>query len=120
MLEAAQAASARSALLERLRRLVCAFLQPYAVRVYLFGSYARGDQRPTSDVDIALEPLDALPTGLVSRLREAVEESDIPYEVEIVDLSEADDRFRARVLSEGILWNAIENDSPSPDKRSTR
>lgn len=104
--------------LDRLRRLVSAFLRPNRVRVYLFGSYARGDQRPTSDVDIALEPLDALPTGLVSRLREAIEESDIPYEVEIVDLSEVDDRFRARVLSEGILWNAIENDSPSPDEPS--
>ncbi|MCS6848592.1 MAG: nucleotidyltransferase domain-containing protein [Anaerolineae bacterium] len=120
MSKEAKVAGGRTEHLERLRRLVCAFLQPYQVHVYLFGSYARGDQRLTSDVDIAIEPCEALPTGLVSRLREAVEESDIPYEVEIVDLAQADERFRTRVLREGILWNAIENESPSLDKRSTR
>jgi len=115
---AGREASKPSEHLERLRRLVCAFLSPYRVSVYLFGSYARGEQWRSSDVDIAIEPHQALPVGVMSRLREAVEESDIPYAVDIVDLAQADERFRDRVLREGILWNAIENDSPLPDRPS--
>lgn len=99
--------------LARLRHLVREFLRPWRVSVYLFGSYARGEQWPSSDVDIAIEPHEPLPADTISRLRERVEESDIPYRVDIVDLSETDALFRARVLSEGILWNAVENDSPS-------
>lgn len=103
--------------LARLRHLVREFLRPWRVSVYLFGSYARGEQWPSSDVDIAIEPHEPLPADTISRLREKIEESDIPYQVDIVDLSEADALFRARVLSEGILWNAAGNDSSSPAGR---
>lgn len=116
---AAQQDAGRSAEhLERLRRLVCAFLSPYRVSVYLFGSYARGRQHRSSDVDIAIEPHQVLPAGVISRLREAVEESDVPYAVDIVDLAQVDGSFRDRVLREGILWNATGNDSPLPDRHS--
>lgn len=42
-------------LLEDIASAVCATLQDYGVReAYLFGSFARGDQMPTSDVDLRL------------------------------------------------------------------
>ena len=73
--------------------------------IYLFGSWARGDAMRTSDIDIAIEPRADLPRGALARLRECLEESHIPYHVDVVDLRKADPEFRRRVLTEGIPWN---------------
>ncbi|CCQ93685.1 conserved hypothetical protein [[Clostridium] ultunense Esp] len=37
-------------------------------------------------------------------LRERIEESPIPYRVDLVDLSKAEDSFREKVMKEGISW----------------
>lgn len=92
--------------LQAVRALVMDELRDLKVRTYLFGSWARGTPKRTSDVDIAVEPLEALPPGALARLRERLEESTIPYRVEVVDLSSADDGFRQRIKEEGILWSA--------------
>ena len=55
-----------------------------------------------------------LPAGLPSCLREKLEESRVPYEVDLVDLSQTEPAFRARVLTEGTLWSAPENAEPAP------
>lgn len=39
-------------LLDELREKVVPILRPYASRIELFGSFARGEQRPDSDVDL--------------------------------------------------------------------
>jgi predicted nucleotidyltransferase len=74
--------------------------------VYLFGSWARGAQRPTSDIDVAIESAEPLPRALLASLREALEESTIPNRVDVVDLAETDAAFRDRVRREGIRWIA--------------
>jgi len=87
-----------------IRRIVLEGLAGRKVRVYLFGSWARGVATRTSDVDVAVLPLEPLPAGLLSAVREALEESAVPYTVDLVDLSQTDPAFRARVLEEGVLW----------------
>ena len=81
------------------------FLGPQRPRLFLFGSRARGDARRTSDIDVAVLPEAPLIPGTLARLREALEESDIPYRVEITDLSTVSEAFRRKVLAEGIPWN---------------
>ena len=92
------------AVLERVRELVVSSLERYDVRVYLFGSHATGGVHDASDVDVAVDVLEPLPPGVLARLREALEESTIPYRVEVVDLRDAGAEFRERVLREGIEW----------------
>jgi len=92
------------ALLDRVKRIVRRVLGPTPAHVYLFGSWARGAQRPTSDIDVAIESADPLPRALLASLREALEESTIPNRVDVVDLAETDAAFRDRVRREGILW----------------
>ena len=75
------------------------------VAVYLFGSWARGEATPCSDIDLAVESRTPLPSGLLARLRERLEESHVPYQVDVVDLRKADGAFRRRVLAEGIPWS---------------
>jgi predicted nucleotidyltransferase len=84
--------------------VILSALEGPAVRVYLFGSSVTGGIRRASDIDVAIEPRGALSPALLAKLREQLEESDIPYDVDIVDLSTTSAEFKARVLREGILW----------------
>lgn len=81
-------------------------LKGHRARVYLFGSHARGEASRASDVDVAVLPRKPLPVGLLSAIREELEESRIPYVVELVDLSAAEPSFRKTVQREGVLWTA--------------
>ena len=72
--------------IEELRRMVLAALGQHDAAVWLFGSCARGDARQHSDIDIAILPRDELPVGFFGQLQADIEESTIPYDVEVVDL----------------------------------
>jgi predicted nucleotidyltransferase len=105
----AQAAE-REVCLNRVRKMVLGALADVDAEVWLFGSQARGDVWKLSDIDVAIDPVAALPPGVLARLREALEESTIPVRVDVVDLSETDAEFKERVFAEGIRWNASSND----------
>jgi hypothetical protein len=96
--------------LDELRKTVVRALGSQRARVYLFGSWASGTQRRASDIDIAIEAQAKLPAEILARLREALEESHVPYRVDVVDLAEVDASFRARALREGHLWIELAND----------
>lgn len=94
----------RQRALDEVRRIVLDELQGVPTDVYLFGSRALGCAGPASDVDVGVMPRDGLPPGLLSRIRERLEQSTIPYSVDLVDLSQTEEAFRERVRREGILW----------------
>ena len=89
--------------LRQVFEIIAARLREYPVRVYLFGSRAAGAARSSSDCDIGIEPVQDLPAGLLSRLREELEESHVPCVVEVIDLSQADEEFAQKVRNEGVL-----------------
>jgi predicted nucleotidyltransferase len=90
--------------LEQVKRLILDTLGEYPARVYLFGSSVTGATRRTSDIDVAIEPLAPLPPRVLAGVREALEESTVPYEVDVVDLTVVPAVFRERVRREGVLW----------------
>lgn len=74
--------------------------------VYAFGSRARGTAHPHSDLDIVImgdEPLDLLQRAL---LREAFEESELPFRVDFVEWARTDENFRAIILHSATLLHA--------------
>jgi predicted nucleotidyltransferase len=86
------------------REIVLKHLQSFRVKVYLFGSQARGTADLYSDIDIALLPEETLPAETLAELKEKLEESNILRQVDVVDLSETDEAFCQKVMKEGILW----------------
>src|SRR5271169_3700807 len=78
----------RQRALEALRRLVLDALGEHDAAVYLFGSHARGGVRHASDIDVAILPREDLRPAFFAELSDALEESTIPYEVDLVDLRE--------------------------------
>ena len=98
-------AQQREQSLRELRQITRAVLCGAPVRVYLFGSWATGTPSQHSDIDLAIEPLAPLPPGTLALLRERLEESRIPYRVEVVDLGAVDETFREAVIRQGVLWS---------------
>lgn len=88
------------------RDIVARELKGLRVRVFLFGSRAHGRPAPSSDIDIALLAETPLPRAVLGRIREAFEESTIPFRVDVVDLAAADEAFREAVLAEAVEWTA--------------
>lgn len=76
------------------------------VKVYLFGSWARGEQKTSSDIDIAVDGLPFDKRYIIRQIRERFEESDFPYNVDVVDMNFASESLRQRILQEGILWRS--------------
>jgi predicted nucleotidyltransferase len=90
--------------LEEVRAIVQAGLRGTGASVYLFGSRARGESHRGSDIDVAVLSPRPLPVGQLAEIRDALAESTVPYAVDLVDLADTDEAFRARVLAEGIPW----------------
>lgn len=90
--------------LDAVRRIVLGGLRGLRARVFLFGSRARGDHRATSDIDVAILPLEPIPPGVLAGIRETLEESHVPFFVDLIDLSEAPSGLREQALREGIEW----------------
>lgn len=93
----------RDQLLELVKQIVLKVLANHPVDVYLFGSFARGEETLNSDIDIAIRYHQPVQPETKNQLRLALAES-IPREVEIVELVASDAALLRRVQSEGIVW----------------
>jgi predicted nucleotidyltransferase len=71
--------------------------------IYLFGSRARGEASPYSDIDIAIKGNRPLKREL-TQVRFAIEESELPYKVDLVDLAQAP-YLQTIINKEGIVWH---------------
>lgn len=73
------------------------------VRVFLFGSRARGTHAPGSDVDLAIEGVES-DSGEITQLQAFLEESMLPQKVDLVLLSQLPESIQEEVRREGKLW----------------
>jgi predicted nucleotidyltransferase len=69
-------------------------------KVYLFGSSVKGDYKKFSDIDIAIENGDK---EAITNIRYQIENLNIPYKVEIIDLSKVSKEFKKEILKTGVL-----------------
>lgn len=75
------------------------------ISIYLFGSRARGDNYESSDVDIGVSPNDKIDAVEISSWREIIENSNIPYHVEIINLNEVSNDFKEEIMKDAVVWN---------------
>lgn len=85
-----------------IREILREKLKGYKVRVYPFGSRAQCRAGKTSDLDVAILSLQSLPPGLIAKVRGLPEESNVPFEVDVVDLAQTDALFRERVRRRSV------------------
>lgn len=70
----------------------------------VFGSRARGDNLPFSDLDILIEG--EVTRGMISAIAEQLEESRIPIRVDLVLAQDLAESYRAGILRERIVLPA--------------
>ncbi len=90
--------------IQDLKSLVFETLNEENVTVILFGSRARGDFSRVSDIDIRILPGINFNWRKLVFLKERIENLNIPYTVDIVDLSRVSKVFKEKALREGIVW----------------
>ncbi len=75
--------------------IVREILKPYHQEFYVFGSRSKGTHRLLSDLDIvSRSPLTKLQ---LSQINEELEESDLPYKVDLVLWSELEESFKENI-----------------------
>lgn len=84
----------------QIQKILREFLDSKTVRVYVFGSRAGNRARPESDLDILLRGTSEIPYSTLTQLKEAFEESDIPYKIDVLDYFSVSDRFRKKIESQ--------------------
>jgi len=81
--------------------------------VRLFGSRFTGTARKYSDIDLALVAEDKLPIQILSSLKEAFAESDLPLRVDVLDWHGISPEFRSLIKNSG--YEVIQKGEIEPD-----
>ncbi len=74
------------------------------VKIYLFGSRAKGTHKFESDIDLALDMGRQLDISEIAMAKNVLEAVNILRKVDVVDLNSVPAGFRMNILKEGILW----------------
>jgi predicted nucleotidyltransferase len=92
--------------LDQVKEVVLKQLAGKPVKVYLFSSWARGEQKRTSDIDISMDWKVSATTlqRELATIRDALEESTVPYKVDLLNMNEADAIIVSKILREGEIW----------------
>ncbi len=75
------------------------------VKIYLFGSRARGTASKWSDIDIAIDAGMPLALTAIDEIMSIFQATNIPYKIEVVDMHRINNDMKASIQKEGIAWN---------------
>ncbi len=90
--------------IEQLKNMVLRQFSNDNVSIILFGSMARGTEYFGSDVDIGILPKGEFNDDKITLLREEIEQSNIPFFVDIADFSKVDKSFLKEALKGAEFW----------------
>ena len=88
-----------------LREIVLSIVDIDKVMVFLFGSRVSKHHASRADADIGLLAEEKLPEKLFHEIRNAIDESIVPWRVDIVDFTRVDPSFKQKALKDIIIWN---------------
>ena len=84
---------------EEIKEIIFRFLDSKKYKIFVFGSRASGKAKKYSDYDIGIIGKKSVPWHILAEIEEALEESDLPYRVDIVDFSSVSNDFRKVALT---------------------
>lgn len=84
---------------KEIKKIVFQFLNPKEYQLFIFGSRADGKAKKYSDYDIGIWGKKPLYSVTKILIEEALEESDLPYKVDVVDFSLVSANFKKVALS---------------------
>ena len=92
--------------LNEVRKILMQNIDLEKYNIFLFGSFARGDYREDSDIDIGIEGNTSMKKEVLNKIRYQLEDSIVPNKVEIVDFSRIEnEEFRKSAMRDKKVWN---------------
>jgi uncharacterized protein len=76
------------------------------VKIYLFGSRARGTNAPTADIDLALDAGHKLSLEDIARAHSVLEGLYLVHKIDVVDILSVPDYLRDRIMKEKVVWKS--------------
>jgi len=91
--------------LSLLQDIVVNPLKSLGASVWIFGSRAREEHKPFSDIDLLFElPKTVLiPTGKLYEIKSNAEESKLPYKVDLVNIEDLAESYRDNVMADRVM-----------------
>ena len=89
---------------KRIKDTIYKYVSPSEYQVFLFGSRATGNNAKWSDFDVGIMGKEVLPYSKLEQIEHELEDSNIPYRVDVVDFARASDKFKRIALGKIILW----------------
>ncbi len=83
----------QSLALAKIKTIIRTYLPDQSYRLFLFGSRVAGYAKPYSDFDIGIAG-PRVPQITIGTIKDALEESNLPYKVDVVDFTDVSDTFR--------------------------
>ena len=77
--------------------------------VFLFGSRAASNSNSLSDIDVGIMGTKPLPTLIMADLDSDLEESIVPFKIDLIDFYQVDQVFKKEALSSIQIWNCPKN-----------
>ncbi len=90
--------------INELKQIFLQYLADEKVKLFLFGSRARKSNYFFSDVDIGLIPYGKINEKKLTLIKEKIEDSNIPYKVEIINFNNVSEKFKKEALKEIEIW----------------
>jgi len=91
---------------KRLKRQIKGIVEKYlpvgGYRIFIFGSRATGESRRFSDVDLGILGSKRLPGHVLVQIEEELENSRIPFKIDVVDFKRVSDEFSDLALKKVI------------------
>ena len=86
-------------------QLLQSLLQQYVpgVTIWAFGSRVNGNAKPHSDLDLVLKAATAIPQQQLFALQDALEESDLPIKVDVLDWQQISAEFQQHILKRYLI-----------------
>jgi predicted nucleotidyltransferase len=84
---------------KKIKEIIFQFLNPKEYQIFIFGSRATEKAKKFSDYDVGIFGKKSVPWRKLALINEALEETDLPIKVDIVDFSLVSSGFRKVALS---------------------
>lgn len=83
----------------QIKKIIFRFLDPQKHQAFIFGSRASGRAEKFSDYDVGILGRKPVAFNILTEIEEALEESDLPYKVDVVDFLLVSPQFKKVALS---------------------
>lgn len=86
-------------------KIIRGILKKYPYKFYAYGSRVKGMAYKYSDLDLCYR--EEIPLGVISRIEEEFEESNLPWKVELVNWRHMRPKFREMIRGDLILLEYV-------------